>query len=158
VAVGATGEAGWVAEVQRVQAGERGPAAEMDRAGRAPGDAEGGAAPAGDATAVHAMVVTRGGSGRRRRRQVVARPHAVFARFSAEEFEILGVAAAAAAGLTPTSFVAARAVAVARGVVRPVPSGTASGAGAGRRAHAAGALRGAVESGGRQAERDRSGR
>jgi uncharacterized protein (DUF1778 family) len=55
---------------------------------------------------------------------VVARPHAVFARFSVEEFEVVGVAAAAA-GLTPTSFVAARAVAVARGVVRPVPSGTA---------------------------------
>jgi len=48
----------------------------------------------------------------------------VFARFSVEEFEVLGVAAATA-GLTPTSFVAARAVAVARGVVRPVPSGTA---------------------------------
>ncbi len=103
------------------EAGERGLAAAIgpDRAGRVGGDAGGGVAPAGDAT-----VVAGSGSGRRRRRQVVARPHAVFARFSVEEFEVLGVAAAAA-GLTPTSFVAARAVAVARGVVRPVPSGTA---------------------------------
>jgi len=114
------GEAGRMADVQPAEAGERGPAvAEVERAGGAGGDSEGGAA-----TAVEAMVVVRSGSGRRRRRQVVARPHAVFARFSDEEFEVLGVAAAAA-GLTPTSFVAARAVAVARGVVRPVPSGTA---------------------------------
>jgi uncharacterized protein (DUF1778 family) len=103
------------------EAGERGLAAAIgpDRAGRVGGDAGGGAAPA-----VDVAVVARSGSGRRRRRQVVARPHAVFARFSVEEFEVVGVAAAAA-GLTPTSFVAARAVAVARGVVRPVPSGTA---------------------------------
>jgi len=117
---GGTGEAGRVAEVQPTPAGKRGPAvAGADRAGRAAGDAEGGAA-----TAVDATLVARSGSVRRRRRQVVARPHAVFARFSVEEFEVLGVAAATA-GLTPTSFVAARAVAVARGVVRPVPSGTA---------------------------------
>jgi len=110
------GEVGRVAEVQPGRALECGSAA--DRAGRAGGDATGGVAPAGDAAVVGS------GSGRRRR-QVVARPHAVFARFSVEEFEVVGVAAAAAAGLTPTSFVAARAVAVARGVVRPVPSGTA---------------------------------
>jgi len=114
------GEAGRVADVPPAEAGERGPAvAEVDRASGAGGDSEGG-----EATALDAAVLVRSGSGRRRRRQVVARPHAVFARFSAEEFEVLGVAAAAA-GLTPTSFVAARAVAVARGVVRPVPSGTA---------------------------------
>ncbi len=107
-----------MADVPPAEAGERGPAgAEVERAGGAGGDSEGGAA-----TALEAAVVARSGSGRRRRRQVVARPHAVFARFSDEEFEVLGVAAA---GLTPTSFVAARAVAVARGVVRPVPSGTA---------------------------------
>ncbi len=104
-----------VADVQPAPAGERGAAAPaVDGAGRAASDAKGAA------TAVEA----RSASGRRRRRQVVARPHAVFARFSNEEFEVLGVAAAVA-GLTPTSFVAARAVAVARGVVRPVPSGTA---------------------------------
>ncbi len=110
------GEAGRVADVQPAPALEFGPPA--DRAGRAGGDAGGGPRPAGDAA------VAGSGSGRRRRRQVVARPHAVFARFSDEEFEVVGVAAATA-GLTPTSFVAARAVAVARGVVRPVPSGTA---------------------------------
>ncbi len=110
------GEVGRVAEVQPGRALECGSAA--DRAGRAGGDATGGVAPAADAAVVGS------GSRRRRRRQVVARPHAVFARFSVEEFEVVGVAAAAA-GLTPTSFVAARAVAVARGVVRPVPSGTA---------------------------------
>ena len=109
-----------MADVPPAEAGERGPAgAEVERAGGAGGDSEGG-----EATALDAAVLVRSGSGRRRRRQVVARPHAVFARFSDEEFEVLGVAAAAA-GLTPTSFVAARAVAVARGVVRPVPSGTA---------------------------------
>ncbi len=114
-----------MAEVQPAQARERGPvAADVDRAGRAAGDAERGLMAADRDSAVDAAVVARSTSGRRRRRQVVARPHAVFARFSAEEFEVLGVAAAAA-GLTPTSFVAARAVAVARGVVRPVPSGTA---------------------------------
>jgi len=114
------GEAGRVADVPPAEAGERGSAvAEVDRASGAGGDSEGGAA-----TALDAAVVVRSGSGRRRRRQLVARPHAVFARFSDEEFEVLDVAAAAA-GLTPTSFVAARAVAVARGVVRPVPSGTA---------------------------------
>jgi len=46
----------------------------------------------------------------------------VFVRLSEEEFEVVG-AAAAAVGLTPTSYVAASAVAVARGQVRPVPSG-----------------------------------
>ena len=59
---------------------------------------------------------------RRRRRQSTARPHAVFARFSAEEFEDLAVAAALT-GVTPTSYVASTAVAVARGQVRPMPSG-----------------------------------
>lgn len=59
---------------------------------------------------------------RRRRRQSTARPHAVFARFSAEEFEDLAVAAALT-GVTPTSYVASTAVAVARGEVRPIPSG-----------------------------------
>jgi len=55
---------------------------------------------------------------------VTARPHAVFARFSVEEFEDLAVAAALG-GVTPTSYVAstAVAVAVARGQVRPMPSG-----------------------------------
>ncbi len=59
---------------------------------------------------------------RRRRRQVTARPHAMFARFSDEEFEDLAVAAALG-GVTPTSYVASTAVAVARGQVRPMPSG-----------------------------------
>lgn len=59
---------------------------------------------------------------RRRRRQATARPHAVFARFSNEEFEDLAVAAALG-GVTPTSYVASVAVAVARGQVRPMPSG-----------------------------------
>ena len=71
------------------------------------------------------MVELGGSSGvpvRRRRRQVVARPRSVFARFSEEEFEVVSVAAAGV-GVTPTSFVAAQAVAVARGLVCPVPSG-----------------------------------
>ena len=59
---------------------------------------------------------------RRRRRQSTARPHAVFVRFSAEEFEDLAVAAALG-GVTRSSYVASTAVAVARGEVRPVPSG-----------------------------------
>jgi len=59
---------------------------------------------------------------RRRRRQSTARPHSVFARFSDEEFEVLAVAAATV-GLTPTGYVASTAVAVARGQVRPLPSG-----------------------------------
>lgn len=58
---------------------------------------------------------------RQRRRQVVARPHAVFVRLSEEEFAVLGVAAATS-GVTVTSFVGAQAVAVARGVVHPLPS------------------------------------
>ncbi len=45
----------------------------------------------------------------------------MFVRLSEEEFEVVGVAAAAA-GVTPTSYVAASAVAVARGQVRPVPA------------------------------------
>ena len=57
----------------------------------------------------------------RRRRQVVARPRSVFARFSEAEFEVLTVAAARG-GLTPTGYVAAQAVAVARGEVHPLPS------------------------------------
>ncbi len=67
-------------------------------------------------------VVLRHRRGRRRRRQSVARRHAVFARFSDEEFEVLAVAAAAV-GLTPTGYVASTAVAVARGQVRPMPAG-----------------------------------
>ena len=59
---------------------------------------------------------------RRRRRERTARPRAVFARLSEEEFEVVAVAAAASK-VTPTSYVAAAAVAVARGQVRPVPSG-----------------------------------
>ncbi len=59
---------------------------------------------------------------RRRRRQATARPHSMLARFSDEEFEVLAVAAAAV-GLTPTGYVASTAVAVARGQVRPLPSG-----------------------------------
>ncbi len=59
---------------------------------------------------------------RRRRRQTTPRPHAVFARFSDEEFEELAVAAALV-GVTPTSYVASTSVAVARGQVRPMPSG-----------------------------------
>ncbi len=59
---------------------------------------------------------------RRRRRQATARPHSVLARFSDEEFEVL-VVAAATTGLTPTGYVASTAVAVARGQVRPLPSG-----------------------------------
>ncbi len=46
----------------------------------------------------------------------------MFARLSDEEFEDLAVAAALA-GVTPTSYVASTAVAVARGQVRPMPSG-----------------------------------
>jgi hypothetical protein len=46
----------------------------------------------------------------------------MLARFSDEEFEVLALAAAAT-GLTPTSYVASTAVAVARGQVRPMPSG-----------------------------------
>lgn len=57
----------------------------------------------------------------RRRRQAVARPRSVLAKFSEAEFAVLGVAAAQA-GLTPTGYVAARAVAVARGEVQPLPS------------------------------------
>lgn len=60
---------------------------------------------------------------RRRRRQVTARPHAVFVRLSGEEFEVVAVAAARA-GVTPTSYVASTAVAVARGEVRPLPADT----------------------------------
>lgn len=59
---------------------------------------------------------------RRRRRQATARPHSMLARFSDEEFEVLAVAAATT-GLTPTGYVASTAVAVARGQVRPMPSG-----------------------------------
>ena len=59
---------------------------------------------------------------RRRRRQTTPRPHAVSARFSDEEFEALAEAAAAA-GVTPTSYVASSAVALARGQVRPMPAG-----------------------------------
>ncbi len=46
----------------------------------------------------------------------------MFARFSDDEFEDLAVAAALA-GVTSTSYVASTAVAVARGQVRPMPSG-----------------------------------
>jgi len=59
---------------------------------------------------------------RRRRRQSTPRPHKMLAAFSDAEFEVLAVAAAAS-GLTPTSYVASSAVAVARGQVRPMPSG-----------------------------------
>ena len=62
-------------------------------------------------------------SGRRRRRQATARPHAVFARFSDDEYEVLSVAAAAG-DVTVTSYVAGTAVLVARGQVRPLPSAT----------------------------------
>jgi len=100
-------------------------------------EAAGGAAAAGagpvsprdSATAVPADPPVTDGAGlvrsvgvRRRRRQATARPHAVFARFSDEEFEVVSVAAAGV-GLTPTGYVASTAVAVARGQVRPVPSG-----------------------------------
>ena len=59
---------------------------------------------------------------RRRRRLSTPRPHSMLARFSDEEFEVLAVAAATS-GLTPTGYVASTAVAVARGQVRPMPSG-----------------------------------
>jgi hypothetical protein len=71
-------------------------------------------------------VPARAGSGvpvRRRARQKTARGHAVFARFSDEEFAVVSVAAARA-GVTPTSYVARSAVAVARGEVAPLPSST----------------------------------
>jgi hypothetical protein len=61
--------------------------------------------------------------GRRRSRQKTARAHAVFARFSDEEFAVVAVAAARA-GVTTTSYVARSAVAVARGEVAPLPSST----------------------------------
>jgi hypothetical protein len=69
-----------------------------------------------------ALEVARAGrSGRRRRRQATARPHAVFARFSDDEYDVLALAAAAA-DATITSYVAGTAVLVARGQVRPLPS------------------------------------
>ena len=86
--------------------------APQDRAGEV-----GAGPPPGDESA---PVRTRGV--RRRRRQSTARPHSMLARFSDEEFEVLAVAAATS-GLTPTGYVASTAVAVARGQVRPVPSG-----------------------------------
>ena len=58
---------------------------------------------------------------RRRRRQVVARPHAVAPKFSDVEIAVLR-SAAAQAGLTVTGYVSSRAVAVARGEVVPLPS------------------------------------
>jgi hypothetical protein len=73
----------------------------------------------GDPPTSEVAVVRR--SGRRRRRQPTARPHAVFARFSDDEYEVLSVAAAAA-DVTMTSYVAGTAVLVARGQVRPLPS------------------------------------
>ncbi|MCW2605650.1 MAG: hypothetical protein JWO60_343 [Frankiales bacterium] len=57
----------------------------------------------------------------RRRRQTGGRPHAVLVRLSDQEYEVLGTAAAAR-GLTVTSFVATQALAVAGGVVHPLPS------------------------------------
>ena len=100
-----------------------------DEAG-GPTAAEAGPAASPDSATLGPVELTSGGEAgesarpvaRRRRRQSTARPHAVFARFSAEEFEDLAVAAALA-GVTPTSFVASTAVAVARGQVRPMPSG-----------------------------------
>lgn len=95
-----------------------GPAAAAGGAAGPPGDAVAGPPSAVelDTTTGPVPVV------RRRRRESTARPRAVFARLSEQEFEVVGVAAAAA-GVTPTSYVAAAAVAVARGEVRPVPSG-----------------------------------
>ena len=58
---------------------------------------------------------------KRRRRQSVARPHAVMVRLSDEEWGVVSVAAAAS-GLTPTGYVGTQAVAVARGTVTPVPA------------------------------------
>ena len=86
-----------------------------------PQDRPAAAVGAGPPTGEAAGSVRRPGV-RRRRRQLTARPHAMLARFSDEEFEVLAVAAAAA-GLTPTGYVASTAVAVARGQVRPMPSG-----------------------------------
>ena len=91
--------------------------AELPPSGGAPGAESGVVVAAADPVVVGAGVPVR-----RRRRQVVARPRSVFARFSEEEFEVVSVAAAGV-GVTPTSFVAAQAVAVARGLVCPVPSG-----------------------------------
>ncbi len=102
---------------------------DSEAAGGAPAVGAGLVSPRGSATAVPAGLPVTDGAGsargagvRRRRRQATARPHAVFARFSAEEFEVVSVAAAGV-GLTPTGYVASTAVAVARGQVRPVPSG-----------------------------------
>lgn len=58
---------------------------------------------------------------RRRRPQRVPRPHAVFLRLSDEEYEVLALSAAAA-GSSLAAFVATQAVAVARGLLHPVPS------------------------------------
>ena len=87
-----------------------GPVEPLDRA------AESGAGPPAGVESVGARTV------RRRRRQATARPHSMLARFSDEEFEVLAVAATTT-GLTPTGYVASTAVAVARGQVRPMPSG-----------------------------------
>lgn len=51
----------------------------------------------------------------------MARPHAVFVRLSDEEFGLLAVAAAAS-GVTVASFVGSQALAVAGGLVHPLPS------------------------------------
>jgi len=61
---------------------------------------------------------------RRRTRLEQPRPHALLARLSDEEFELVAVAAAHV-GLTTTGYVADTAVQVARGTVRPVPATTA---------------------------------
>lgn len=58
---------------------------------------------------------------KRRRREGVARPHAVMVRLSDAEWGVVSVAAAAA-GLTPTGYVGTQAVAVARGTVSPLPA------------------------------------
>jgi hypothetical protein len=58
---------------------------------------------------------------RRRSPHVVPRPHAVFARLSDDEFDLVRIAAAGA-GLTTTGYVAQMAVEVARGTVKPLPT------------------------------------
>ena len=63
------------------------------------------------------------GVGGRRRRRMVRRSEQLTVKFSLEEREVVGVAAARCEGMAPSAWVGATAVAVAKGEVRPLPSG-----------------------------------
>ncbi len=77
------------------------------------------------ATGAEAQLPRRHGPTQRRRSRLDRRrPHALLARLSDEEFELVAVAAANV-GLTATGYVADTAVQVARGTVRPLPATTA---------------------------------